>query len=158
MADTPKALAPVTLAGVTRQEVGSLHAFDPFRRFRPQGARYNLASPTTVIRVSRLRAALPSELEAGRSAWQEEKLAYATARREAKQRGQRGLHPDDINLYTPTCWYGACREAALHAVSFWHQRRLAVLLVDDDRPASHPCPGSESAPDGPHRPDPSQDS
>ncbi|MER6580931.1 hypothetical protein [Nonomuraea sp. NPDC001023] len=74
-------------------------------------------------------------LEASRSAWQAEKRAYAIARREAKRRGRRSPRPGDINPYTPACWYGARREAALHAVSFWHQRRLAVLIVDDDKPS-----------------------
>ena len=76
-------------------------------------------------------------LEASRSVRQEEKQAYEAARREAKQRGQRSPRPGDTNPYTPTEWYGARREAALHTIAFWQQRRLAALIRDDDKPSQH---------------------
>ncbi|GAA4204227.1 hypothetical protein GCM10022252_63010 [Streptosporangium oxazolinicum] len=109
--------------------------------YRPIGFEATLsflrakAGPFRTDEAALLRAL--AVLEASRSAWQEEKLAYAVARREAKQRGQRSPRPDDINPYTPTHWYGARREAALHTVSFWYQRRLAVLITDDDKPSQH---------------------
>ncbi|MGJ6969181.1 hypothetical protein ACSDR0_45555 [Streptosporangium sp. G11] len=93
--------------------------------YRPIGFEATLsflqakAGPFRTDEAALLRAL--AVLEASRSAWQEEKLAYAAARREAKQRGQRSPRPDDINPYTPTHWYGARREAALHTVSFWYR-------------------------------------
>ncbi|GGO81290.1 hypothetical protein [Nonomuraea cavernae] len=111
--------------------------------YRPIGFEATLsflhakAGPFGTEEAALLRAL--AMLEASRSAWQEAKHAYAAARREAKQRGQRSPHPNDINPYTPLHWYGARREAALHAVSFWHQRRLSILLTNDDKPAHTLC-------------------
>ncbi|GAA3471305.1 hypothetical protein [Nonomuraea roseola] len=73
-----------------------------------------------------------STLEASRAAWQAELRTYAAARRHAKKRGRRSPHPTDANPNTPAHWYGARRQAALHAVRFWHRRRLAALIDDDD--------------------------
>lgn len=106
--------------------------------YRPIGFEATLsflhaeAGPFRTDEAALLRAL--AMLEDSRSAWQEAKRAYAAARREAKRRGQRSPHPCDVNPYTPTHWYGARREAALHAVLFWHRRRLPSLLTDDDKP------------------------
>jgi hypothetical protein len=109
--------------------------------YRPIGFEATLsflqakAGPFRTDETALLRAL--AMLEASRSAWQDAKQTYAAARREAKQRGQRSPHPNDINPYTPMHWYGARREAALHTVSFWHQRRLTILLTDDDKPSQN---------------------
>ncbi|GGM83698.1 hypothetical protein GCM10012275_62900 [Longimycelium tulufanense] len=60
-------------------------------------------------------------LEASRAAWHVELRAYAAARREAKQRGQRAPHPTKANPYTPTRWYGTLEPSARHAD---HQKDL----------------------------------
>ncbi|WP_436762313.1 hypothetical protein [Streptosporangium sp. V21-05] len=74
--------------------------------YRPIGFEATLSFPDATAGPFRTdEAALPralAVLEASRSAWQEERPAYAAARREAKQRGQRSPRPDDINPYTPT--------------------------------------------------------
>ncbi|GAA2636687.1 hypothetical protein SMC26_16080 [Actinomadura fulvescens] len=103
--------------------------------YRPIGFHATLsflqakAGPFHADEAALLRAL--AVLEASRSAWHAELRAYAVTRRQAKQRGERSPHPGDANPYTPTLWYGARREAALHAVRFWHQRRLAALITDD---------------------------
>ncbi|MFC5185522.1 hypothetical protein [Actinomadura harenae] len=72
-------------------------------------------------------------LEASRAAWNVEKQAYAADRRQAKRRGERRPRPGAPNPYVRKHWYGAQREAALHAVRFWHRQRLAALVAEDDR-------------------------
>lgn len=104
--------------------------------YRPIGFEATLsflrakAGPFRTDEAALLRAL--AVLEASRTAWQEEKRAYAAARRRAKRRGERTPRPGEANPYRPTHWYGARREAALHAVGFWYRRRVAVLLTGDD--------------------------
>ncbi|MGC5013000.1 hypothetical protein ACLQ2R_19735 [Streptosporangium sp. DT93] len=64
-------------------------------------------------------------IEASRAARQDEITAYATMRREAKRQGRRNPHEGDPNPHTQSRWYryGAPREAARHALSFWLRRR-----------------------------------
>lgn len=79
--------------------------------YRPIGFEATLsylhakAGPFRTNETALLRAL--AMLETSRSAWQDAKDTYAAARREAKQRGQRSPHPNDINPYTPMHWYGA---------------------------------------------------
>ena len=71
-------------------------------------------------------------IEAGRAAWQAELSVYAAERREAKRRGSRTPRPGDRNPNAPEYWYGAPREAALHAVGHWRVRlRRAGRLTDE---------------------------
>ncbi|MFI6101159.1 hypothetical protein ACIA8G_36920 [Lentzea sp. NPDC051213] len=70
-------------------------------------------------------AALPRAVElltASRTAWQAELRAYGVLRRRAKQLGYRVPHPSAPNPHRPSHWYGAPREAALHAVWFWYSK------------------------------------
>ncbi|ANZ36345.1 hypothetical protein BBK82_09985 [Lentzea guizhouensis] len=70
-------------------------------------------------------AALPLAVElltASRNAWQAEVRAYAVLRRRAKRLGYRVPHPAAPNPSKPSHWYGARREAALHAVWFWYSK------------------------------------
>ncbi|MFS8101961.1 hypothetical protein LFM09_33015 [Lentzea alba] len=90
-------------------------------------------------------SALPRALDlliASRAAWQAEVRAYGVLRRRAKQLGYRVPHPSAPNPNRPTHWYGAQREAALHAVWFWYSKGasadvdvhcLAAALVEHGR-------------------------
>ncbi|MEW2352853.1 hypothetical protein [Spirillospora sp. NPDC029432] len=71
------------------------------------------------------------ELEASRAVWHAELAAYDETRRAAKRRGIRSPRPRDPNPYHVDHWYGARREAALHAVLYWNRRRLPALVTDD---------------------------
>ncbi|MFG6194020.1 hypothetical protein [Nonomuraea sp. JJY05] len=73
-------------------------------------------------------------VESSRAALQVELRAYATRRREAKRRGRRSPRAGDSNpnLQARWYWYGAPREAALHALRFWHRRRLPLLMPSTD--------------------------
>lgn len=55
-------------------------------------------------------------------AWQAELRAYGVMRRRVKVLGQRVPHPREPNPNRPSHWYGAPREAALHAVWFWYSK------------------------------------
>jgi hypothetical protein len=68
-------------------------------------------------------------IEASRAALQAELAAYATRRQEAKRQGRRSPHPEDPNpnLQARWYWYGAPREAALHALWFWRRKHLPHL-------------------------------
>lgn len=73
-------------------------------------------------------AALPRALElltASHAAWQADVRAYAVLRRRAKQLGYRVPHPSAPNPNRPSHWYGAPREAALHAVWVWYSKGFA---------------------------------
>jgi hypothetical protein len=104
--------------------------------YRPIGFEATLsfledqAGPFRTDESALLRAL--SMLESSRAAWQAELRAYAAARRLAKKRGQRSPHPAADNPNAPAHWYGASRQAALHAVRFWHRRWLAALISDTD--------------------------
>ncbi|WP_143466678.1 hypothetical protein [Lentzea kentuckyensis] len=77
---------------------------------------------------SRDLGALPRALElltASYSAWQAEVRAYGVLRRRAKQLGYRVPHPLAPNPHRPSHWYGAPREAALHAVWVWYSQGVA---------------------------------
>lgn len=70
-------------------------------------------------------AALPRAMElltASYTAWQAELHAYAVLRRRAKRLGYRVPHPSAPNPNRPSHWYGAPREAALHAVWIWYSK------------------------------------
>lgn len=58
---------------------------------------------------------------------------YAAARTAAKRRGQRVPHRDEPNPHQwQGYWYGAPRQAALHALTHWRHRRLPELATSDD--------------------------
>ncbi|MCP2258214.1 hypothetical protein LX15_001908 [Streptoalloteichus tenebrarius] len=73
-------------------------------------------------------------VEASRALWHAEIARYAAARRAAKRQGRRRPHLSD-HPYRPTRWYGAAREAAVHALRFWLRHRVPALLVPDDEDA-----------------------
>jgi hypothetical protein len=105
--------------------------------YRPIGFQASLsfleeiAGPFQRDEASLLRAL--DALTASRTAWKSEVRAYAEMRRQAKLRGQRSPRPQDPNPYRgPRHWYGAAREAALHALRFWRRRRLPALLTPPD--------------------------
>ncbi|MFG2587493.1 hypothetical protein [Streptomyces sp. NPDC048438] len=70
-------------------------------------------------------------IEASRAAWQVELRAYAAARAEAKRRGFRAPGPRERNPNSPEYWYGARREAALHAVGHWRARLRSAGLTGE---------------------------
>ncbi|WP_406394118.1 hypothetical protein [Streptomyces sp. NBC_00887] len=70
-------------------------------------------------------------IEASRAAWQLELKAYAEERAEAKRRGLRTPGPREGNPNSPEYWYGARREAALHAVGHWRVRLRDAGLTDE---------------------------
>ncbi|WP_405810794.1 hypothetical protein OG524_16330 [Streptomyces sp. NBC_01520] len=69
-------------------------------------------------------------IEASRAAWQTELRAYAAERTEAKRRGFRTPGARARNPNSPECWYGARREAALHAVGHWRVRLRSAGPTD----------------------------
>jgi hypothetical protein len=71
-------------------------------------------------------------LTESRERWKAAVDAYATARREAKSRGDRTPRPLDPNpSHAPDQWYGASREAARHALAFRQSRDLLPPATDD---------------------------
>lgn len=90
-------------------------------------------------------ALLPAALElltASHAAWQADLRAYGVVRRHAKRLGDRVPDPSVPNPNRPAHWYGAPREAALHAVWFWYSKgasadvdvhSLAAALVERGR-------------------------
>ncbi|WP_242893232.1 hypothetical protein [Actinomadura litoris] len=123
------------------RRVSALHSC--VQLYRPIGFQATLsflqakAGPFRTDEAALLRAL--AVLEVSRSTWHAEQRTYAAARRQAKRTGQRSPHPSEPNPYTPAHWYGARQEAALHAVRFWHQQRLAALIADDDKPSQELC-------------------
>lgn len=58
---------------------------------------------------------------------------YAVVRRAAKHRGQRSPHPHEVNPHQLRgYWFGAPRQAAVHALRYWRRGRLSGLLVSTD--------------------------
>lgn len=77
-------------------------------------------------------------LTASREAWQAEVREYAAMRRQAKRQGRRSPRRKDPNpSNSPRYWYGASRQAALHALKVWQRRRLPALLTPPDRLAEN---------------------
>ncbi|MEU7589571.1 hypothetical protein AB0A95_25140 [Micromonospora sp. NPDC049230] len=80
--------------------------------------------------------ALPRALDhlaASRTLWREHLREYADQRRAAKRLGHRTLRADAANpTLGPPVWYGASRQAALHALTYWRRSRLPELLGWDD--------------------------
>lgn len=106
--------------------------------YRPIGFHASLsfleeiAGPFQRDEASLLRAL--DALMASRAAWLADVSAYAAMRRQAKRRGQRNPRPKDPNpSNVPKYWYGARRQAALHALKVWQRGRLPDLLVPPDR-------------------------
>jgi hypothetical protein len=60
-------------------------------------------------------------IRASRALWQADVRAYAEKRGEAKRRGLRSPRPGEANPLVPAYWYGAPREAALHALAHWRR-------------------------------------
>ncbi|SEG77790.1 hypothetical protein SAMN05444920_104528 [Nonomuraea solani] len=73
-------------------------------------------------------------VEASRTVRRAEFQAYATRRREAKRQGRRSPRSGETNPYEQRhwYWYGAPKEAALHALRFWRSRHLPRLAPATD--------------------------
>jgi hypothetical protein len=106
--------------------------------YRPIGFHASLsflkeiAGPFQRDEASLLRAL--DALTASREGWQAEVREYAAMRRQAKRRGRRSPRRKDPNPSGfPRHWYGASRQAALHAVKFWQRDRLPALLTPPDQ-------------------------
>ena len=106
--------------------------------YRPIGFHASLsfleevAGPFQRDEASLLRAL--DALTASRGGWQAEVREYAAMRRQAKRRGQRSPRRKDPNPSNfPSHWYGASRQAALHALKVWQRRRLPALLAPPDQ-------------------------
>src|ERR1700754_4842819 len=105
--------------------------------YRPIGFHASLsfleeiAGPFQRDEASLLRAL--DALTASREAWQADVGRYAAMRRHAKSHGQRSPRPTDPNPdHSPTYWYGAPEQAALHALKVWRGRHLPALLSQSD--------------------------
>jgi hypothetical protein len=116
------------------------------RRYRPMSFEASFGFLRFVVGdFTRDAALLPQALElltASYTAWQAELRAYAVLRRHAKRLGYRVPHPSAPNPNEPSHWYGAPREAALHAVWVWYSKgdsadidvhTLAVALIERGR-------------------------
>jgi hypothetical protein len=88
-----------------------------------------LAGPFQRDEVALLRAL--DAIDASRTVMKAELAAYADLRRAAKRGGQRQPRPTDPRPSWRT-WHAAPREAALHALRFWRQRRLPAMIVTGD--------------------------
>ncbi|SHF86570.1 hypothetical protein [Streptoalloteichus hindustanus] len=75
-------------------------------------------------------------IERSRAIWHAEIERYAATRRRAKRLGQRSPRPTEPNPHRPDRWYGAARQAAVHALGFWRRHRLPALLVPGDGTAA----------------------
>jgi hypothetical protein len=115
-------------------------------RYRPIGFQASFSFLESVVGdFVRDPALLPAALElltASHAAWQADLRAYGVLRRHAKRLGYRVPHPAAPNPNKPSHWYGAPREAALHAVWFWYSKgdsadvdvhSLAAALVQRGR-------------------------
>ncbi|MGC5009389.1 hypothetical protein ACLQ2R_01355 [Streptosporangium sp. DT93] len=73
-------------------------------------------------------------VESSRAALHVELQAYARKRQEAKKQGRRSPRAEEVNpnLQARWYWYGAPREAALHALWFWRRKRLPRLMPSTD--------------------------
>ena len=71
-------------------------------------------------------------LTASRELWKTAVADYASDRRTAKSRGQRTPRPQDPNpSHAPDQWYGAARDAALHALAFRRTHGPIPPTTDD---------------------------
>jgi hypothetical protein len=106
--------------------------------YRPLGFEATLSFlESRAGRFQRDEAALLRALdviEASRAALRVELQAYAERRHEAKRRGRRSPRAEEANpnFQARWYWYGAPREAALHALWFWRRQRLPGLLPSTD--------------------------
>ncbi|MEU1882108.1 hypothetical protein ABZ470_32805 [Streptosporangium sp. NPDC020072] len=106
--------------------------------YRPLGFNATLSFlESRAGRFQRDEAALLRALgliEASRAAWHAELHAYAARRRRAKRQGRRSPGAGDPNPHFQArwYWYGAPREAALHALWFWHRRNLPLPTSSTD--------------------------
>lgn len=92
--------------------------------YRPIGFKATLSFLREVAGpFERDEAALLRALDAlvtSRAGWHADLRRYAADRRAAKRRGQRSPHPLQPNPNDgPHHWYGAPRQAAIHALTFW---------------------------------------
>lgn len=72
-------------------------------------------------------------LRASRAGWHADLREYAAARAEAKRHGQRSPRPGERNPnHKPAVWYGAPRDGALHALTYWRRKRLEELRRSED--------------------------
>jgi hypothetical protein len=103
------------------RRVAGLHSC--VQRYHPIGFRATLsfleqqAGPYRTDDEALLRAL--DCLTASRELWKAAVADYSTVRRAAKSRGQRTPRPQDPNpSHGPDQWYGAARDAALHALAY----------------------------------------
>jgi len=96
------------------------------RHYRPIGFEASfsfLASTAGNLRKDPEALGLAVDLlTTSHAAWQADLRAYGAFRRRAKELGHRVPHPSAPNPNRPSHWYGAPREAALHAVWFWYSK------------------------------------
>ncbi|WP_093602580.1 hypothetical protein [Lentzea waywayandensis] len=115
-------------------------------RYRPIGFNASFSFLQSVVGdFTRDPALLPAAVEmltASHAAWQSDLRAYGVVRRHAKRLGYRVPYPSAPNPNKLSHWYGAPREAALHAVWFWYSKgasadvdvhSLAAALVEHGR-------------------------
>lgn len=100
--------------------------------FRPIGFHATLSFLEEIAGPFRSReAALIPALDAlidSRERWKAAVGEYAQRRSTAKRQGQGSPHPREVNPCPPRWWYGAPRQGALHALTYWTRKRLPELL------------------------------
>jgi hypothetical protein len=90
-----------------------------------------LAGPYERDEAALLRAL--DALTESRSRWLAEVYAYADRRTREKRDGRRRPHPADGDPSTgPQHWYGAARQAAVHALRLRHRRRVPPIPTEND--------------------------
>lgn len=117
-----------------RSRVSGLHSC--VQRYHPIGFRATLSFlEQQAGRYRTDEAALLRALDcltASRELWKAAVTDYATDRRAAKARGQRTPRPQDPNpSHAPDQWYGAARDAALHALAFRRTHGPTPPATDD---------------------------
>lgn len=93
-----------------------------------------LAGPYDRDEAALLRAL--DALTASRTHWLADVHKYADRRASEKREGQRRPHPTDRDpSITPQYWYGAPRQAAVHALKLRDRRRLPPIPTENDKAA-----------------------
>lgn len=90
-----------------------------------------LAGPYDRDEAALLRAL--DALTASRSRWLADVCEYADRRAREKREGLRRPHPADRDpSIAPQYWYGAPRQAAVHALKVRHRRRVPPIPTEND--------------------------
>lgn len=94
-----------------------------------------LAGPYDKDEAALLRAL--DALTASRSRWLADVCDYADRRSREKREGRRRPHPTDRDpSIAPQYWYGAPRQAAVHALRLRHRRGIPAIPTANDRTAA----------------------